>query len=96
MSADEGIGVDGQKVITYTQHAEIRMIERGISKAEVEATLANPIRTVAAQNGQIESQGWLERAGKRQLLRILTEGELVVLVITVMATSKFEKYGVSI
>lgn len=80
---------------TYTQHALARMAERGISKAEVEATLANPLRTVPAKKGRIESQGFIERKGKRQLLRVLTEGDLVVLVITVMATSKFEKYGVS-
>ena len=81
-------------LISYTQHAEIRMAERGISKAEVEATLHDPLCTLAAQNGRTESQGWIERAGKRQLLRVLTEGNVVVLVITVMATSKFQKYGV--
>lgn len=82
--------------ITYTQHALIRMAERGISRAEVEATLANPLRTVPAQNGRTESQGWIERLGKRQLLRVVTEADVVVLVITVMATSKFEKYGVTL
>lgn len=80
--------------ITYTQHALARMQERGISQAEVQATLTQPLRTIAAQNGRTESQGWIDRAGKRQLLRVLTEGAMVVLVITVMATSKFEKYGV--
>lgn len=81
--------------ISYTQHALARMMERGISQTEVEGTLADPVRTMSAQNGRIESQGWIERAGQRQLLRVLTEGELVVLVITVMATTKFEKYGVA-
>jgi hypothetical protein len=79
---------------TYTQHALTRMAERGISRAEVEATLAQPLRTVPANHGRIESQGWIERAGMRQLLRVLTEGDVVVLVVTVMATSKFGKYGV--
>ena len=79
---------------TYTQHALARMAERGISKSEVEGTLARPIRTVPANHGRMESQGWIERAGRRQLLRVLTEGDVVILVITVMATSKFEKYGV--
>ena len=95
MMAIESSGTGNDKKITYTQHAETRMAERGISKAEVESTLTAPHRTVAAQNGRLESLGWIERAGKRQLLRVLTEGDLVVLVITVMATSKFEKYGVS-
>ncbi len=77
--------------ISYTQHAATRMIER---KTEVEATLRNPLRSLPAQNGRTETQGWIERSGKRQLLRVLTEGNVVVLVITVMATSKFQKYGV--
>jgi hypothetical protein len=81
--------------ISYTQHALARMMERGISQAEVESTLADPVRTISAQNGRFESQGWIERAGQRQLLRVLTAGDLVVLVITVMATTKFEKYGVA-
>lgn len=80
--------------ITYTQHVLARMAERGISKMEVEGALARPLRTVPANRGRVESQGWIERAGKRQLLRVLTEGEVVVLVVTVMATSKFDKYGV--
>jgi len=82
-------------VISYTKHAEVRMLERGISKSEVEATVLSPMRVIPAQNGRIESQGWIERMGKRQLLRVLTEGEVVVLVITVMATSKLAKYGVN-
>jgi len=81
--------------ISYTKHALARMAERGISEVEVEATLANPVRRVDANRGRTESQGFIERAGKKQLLRVLSEGQVVVLVITVMATSKFEKYGVS-
>ncbi len=79
---------------TFTQHALARMAERGISQAEVLATLAQPIRTVDADNGRKEAQGWIERSGKRQLLRVIYEGNVVVMVVTVMATSKFEKYGV--
>ena len=81
--------------ISYTKHALARMAERGISKEEVEETLANPVRRVEVNRGRTESQGFIERAGKKQLLRVLSEGQVVVLVITVMATSKFEKYGVS-
>ena len=81
--------------ISYTKHALARMAERGISEVEAEATLANPVRRVDANRGRTESQGFIERAGKKQLLRVLSEGQVVVLVITVMATSKFEKYGVS-
>ena len=80
--------------ITFTQHALARMAERGISQAEVLATLAQPLRTVDAQYGRKEAQGWIVRTGKRQLLRVLYEGDVVVMVVTVMATSKFGKYGV--
>jgi len=81
--------------ITYTQHALTRMAERGIGQQEVEATLKNPIRQIPAEHGRIESQGFIERSGNKQLLRVISEGHLVVLVVTVVASSKFEKYGVS-
>lgn len=80
--------------VTFTQHALTRMAERGISLAEVLATLTQPLRTIEAQHGRSEAQGWIERSGRRQLLRVLYEGDVVVMVVTVMATSKFEKYGV--
>ena len=81
--------------ITYTQNAQARMIERGISQQEVEATIKNPVRQISADHGRIESQGFIERSGAKQLLRVITEGDVVVLVVIVMATSKFKKYGVS-
>ena len=82
--------------IIYTQQALARMADRGISRKEVEDTLNNPLRQVPVDRGRIESQGFIERAGKKQLLRVISEGQVVVLVITVVATSKFEKYGVSL
>ena len=72
------------------------MADRGISRKEVEETLNNPLRQVPVDRGRIESQGFIERAGKKQLLRVISEGQVVVLVITVVATSKFDKYGVSL
>jgi Domain of unknown function (DUF4258) len=81
--------------IRYTKHALARMAERGISQEEVEVTVKNPIRQIPADHGRIESQGFIERSGSKQLLRVISEGDVVVLVVTVVATSKFEKYGVS-
>ena len=81
--------------ITYAQHALARMAERGIGQQEVEATLKNPFRQIPVDHGRIESQGFIERSGNRQLLRVISEGHVVVLVVTLMATSKFQKYGVS-
>ncbi len=68
------------------------MAERGIRLAEVEATLMQPLRHIPASNGRTESQGLIERDGQQQLLRVIHQGAQVVLVITVMATSKISKY----
>ena len=81
--------------IEFTQHALARMVERGISRDEVLSTLDHPLRTVNAQNSRFEVQGWIERSQKRMLLRVVCENGVVVTVVTVMATSKFEKYGVT-
>ena len=70
------------------------MQERGIAEAEVLSVLATPILSVEAQNGRFEVRGWIERNGRRLLLRVIFEQGVVVTVITVMATSKFSKYGV--
>ena len=81
--------------IEFTQHALARMAERGISRDEVLSTLDHSLRTVNAQNSRFEVQGWIERSQKRMLLRVVCENGVVVTVVTVMATSKFEKYGVT-
>ena len=52
-----------------------------------------PVRKVPANNDLLEAQGWIDRAGKRMLLRVIYKAAVVVSVITVMAASKFEKYG---
>ena len=49
---------------------------------------------MSAENERVESQGWIDRPNKRMLLRVICEHGVVVTVVTVMATSKFEKYGV--
>ena len=81
--------------VEFTQHALDRMVERGITTDEVLFTLDHPLRILDAQKDRFEAQGWIERAQKRMLLRVICENGLVVTVITVMATSKFEKYGVT-
>lgn len=80
--------------VEFTQHALTRMKERGISRDEVLNTLAHPLRTVEAENERFEAQGWIDRANKRMLLRVISEHGVVITVVTVMATSRFEKYGV--
>jgi len=82
-------------LITYTQHADDRMIQRGILRYEVEAALTHPISTKLLQNGRQESQFWIFRSGQKKLLRVISEGDPDILIITAMVTSKFEKYGVS-
>ena len=80
--------------VEFSRHALARMKERSISREEVLNTLAYPLRTVQADNARLEAQGWVDRAGKRMLLRVICEHGVVVTVVTVMATSKLEKYGV--
>ena len=46
-----------------------------------------PVRKVPANNDLLEAQGWIDRAGKRLLLRVIYRGAVVVSVITVVATS---------
>ena len=81
--------------VEFTQQALARMAERGISRDEVLSTLDHPLRTVNAENSRFEAQGWIERSQKRMLLRVICENGVVVTVVTVMSTSKFEKYGVT-
>ena len=47
--------------IDFTQHALTRMAERGISRAEVLATLAQPLNTIEVDNGRTEGRGWINR-----------------------------------
>lgn len=81
--------------VEFTRHARARMTERGISEDEVRHTLTHPLRTLQAEGGRLESQGWSDRNGKRMLLRVLYEHDIVITVVTVMVTSRLEKYGVS-
>jgi hypothetical protein len=48
----------------------------------------NPVRRVEANRVRTESQGFIERARKKQLLSVLSEGQVIVSVIAVMATGK--------
>jgi len=81
--------------VNFTQHALTRMLERGISREEVLATLAQPLMVVLAQGDRKEARGWIERSSRRMLLRVIYQDDIVLTVITVLATSKFEKYGVT-
>jgi hypothetical protein len=81
--------------VEFTQHALARMKERGISHEEVLNTLAHPLRTVTVGGERFEAQGWMDRANKRMLLRVICEHGMVITVVTVIATSRLEKYGVS-
>jgi Domain of unknown function (DUF4258) len=72
-------------------HARARIAERGIEPEWLDAVLQRPQRVVPAQAGREERQAVVEREGKRMLLRVIVEGDLV---ITAVLTSKLDKYGV--
>jgi hypothetical protein len=81
--------------IQFTSHALMRMAERGVSKAEVVDVLMHPREKVVANDDRYEARGLIERGGKLMLLRVIYEHGAVVSVITVVATSKLAKYGVT-
>lgn len=78
-------------VFRLSQHASARIAERGVKPEWLDEVLARPQRVVPALGGREERQGVFERDGKRVLLRVILQGDLV---ITAMLTSKLEKYGV--
>ena len=81
--------------IEFTSHALLRMAERGVSKAEVVEVLLHPREKVVANEDRFEARGLIERGGKIMLLRVIYDHGAVVTVITVVATSKLAKYGVT-
>ncbi len=81
--------------IQFTSHALMRMAERGVSKAEVVDVLMHPREKLVANNDRYEARGLIERGDKMVLLRVIYEHGAVVSVITVVATSKLAKYGVT-
>lgn len=58
--------------------------------------LLHPREKVIANEDRFEARGLLERDGKVMLLRVIYEHGAVVTVITVVATSKLAKYGVTL
>jgi Domain of unknown function (DUF4258) len=82
--------------IEFTSHALLRMAERGVTKAQVVEVLVHPREKVLANGDRFEARGLLERDGKIMLLRVIYENGAVVTVITVVATSKLAKYGVTL
>jgi len=80
--------------IDYTVHAETRMLERHVSREQVEAVVASPEQVLEASQGRTELQGTIDRAGRSMLLRVIVEQRPeTTLVITVIATSRGTRYG---
>jgi hypothetical protein len=80
--------------IEFTAHALARMADRGVSREQVEAAIMEPLRTLPATQGRDEFQSLIQRAGKPMLLRVIVErGAVVSVVVTVIVTSKVDKYG---
>ena len=73
-----------------TAHAAARIAERSVPADWLAEALHRPQWVLPAAHGREERQSVFERDGKRVLLRVICEADLV---ITVILTSKFEKYG---
>ena len=82
--------------IQFTKHALMRMEERGVTKAEVVEVMLHPREKIVANDERFEARGLIERGSKIMLLRVIYEHDVVVSVITVVATSKLAKYGVTL
>lgn len=74
----------------YTRHALDRIAERRIPLEWIKTVLASGGEPVLGHTGREVRQGRFERDGRRVLLRVIVEGDLV---ITALVTSKIEKYG---
>ena len=74
----------------FSRHALDRIAERGIPKEWIDTLLRSPGQSVPGYLGREVRQMRIEQDGKPMLLRVVTEGEVVV---TALLTSKLEKYG---
>lgn len=80
--------------VRFTDHAQARMRERGITEAQVWEAVGKPWRTLTLGDRRREFQGWVSRGERRLLLRVIADDDRTVLtVVTVLATSKIAKYG---
>ena len=73
-----------------TAHAAARIAERAVPTDWLVEVLQRPQCVLPAAHGREERQSVFERDGKRVLLRVICDADLV---ITAMLTSKLEKYG---
>jgi len=74
----------------FTAHAKARIAERKVPAEWLRSVLEMPQRTLSGKFGREIKQSEFERDGKRWLVRAVVEGNLV---LTVLLTSKVEKYG---
>lgn len=75
--------------IIFTRHAEQRMIERGVSKKEVEDTLFIPQKSGVKENRHFVMK---TRKNGHLLIVYYLDKEGVTQIITVITTSKVFKY----
>jgi hypothetical protein len=73
-------------------HAAARIAEWAIPADWLDATLQEPVQLVELGEGRREYRCVFVRSGKRRLLLVVCERDLV---ITAWLTSKLAKYGVS-
>ncbi len=77
----------------YTSHAEKRMLERGVSKKEVEETLAGPLEVRETKHGR--RAACRGRVGGGYTIVIFEVGHEDLIVITALKTSSegAKRYG---
>lgn len=83
------------KPIRWTRHAEIKLLQRAIARADAEKTIREPNAIIPASPSRwFRQRRYLDAPlSATMLMRVLveeTKDELVV--VTLYKTSKFEKY----
>lgn len=82
-------------IIKYTKHAMARMRERSISKEAIERAIQQPDKLQASTKSSgrfIAKKIWRGGDGKHVLLIIFEHDRDCVKIVTVIDTSKIEKY----
>ena len=76
-----------------TQHARLRMAERGISQSLLETVLQSPDQIVPEKDGKMAYQSKVKIAGRDVLVRLIVNDMIEpVTVVTVIKTASISRY----
>jgi len=80
--------------VHYTTHAEKRLVERNISKDQIERVLSDPDSVLEMEGHLVFQKGLQHRLAKDYLIRVFVVAQQTgYLVLTAYRTSKIAKYS---